>query len=673
MNVYVNQLVETCRFAGISNPTQRSGVICHSDERRIVTRVNPQESTQVAMIKKLGQLVLQTVLLFCLTHYAYAQDTVHYVGQTLSNVDYHHGQLSPAVGVHNIQVFRANRENSELAGGTNWTYNHAPMLAYWNNTFYLQYLSNPVGEHVPPGQTLLLTSKDGYNWSKPTIIFPPYKVPDGWKKEGRPEVAKDLYAVMHQRMGFFVAKNKRLLTLAFYGIVMGPKDDPNDGNGIGRVVREIYPDGKFGPIYFIRNNSSWNNGNTGRVKSDYPFYTSSKDKGFVEACNELLANPLMMQQWIEEADRNDPLISLKKDVKAFSYYHLPDNRVVGLWKHALTTISKDDGKTWLYNPLRAPGFVNSNAKIWGQKTSDGQYATVYNPSEFRWPLAVSTSKDGLAYTNLLLVNGEITSMRYGGAYKSYGPQYVRGIVEGNGTPPDGKLWVTYSMNKEDIWVSSIPVPITDEVKNQANDVFAQLPAGEELKYWNLYSPLQATAKIETTAGTKALVLRDKDKFDYAKAERVIPDSKKVAVEFSIVPQQANKGVLQIEFQDAKGNAAVRLMFDSDSLFKAKVGYRDSGIQKYEAGKQYEVRIELDRDKRMFTTFVNGQSKGAKLFFAPVASFRRVVFRTGGIRRFPDADTPTDQSYDLPKAGEQDEEAVFVIKSFKTSPISKFQE
>jgi hypothetical protein len=537
------------------------------------------------------------------------------------------------------------------------------MLTFWNNTYYVQFLSNPIGEHVPPGQTLLLTSKDGQTWSKPTVVFPPYKIPNGWKKEGRPEVAKDLYAVMHQRMGFYVAKNGRLLTLGFYGIVMGPKDDPNDGNGIGRVVREVYPDGKFGPIYFIRNNTSWD-----KIKSTYPFYTSSKDKGFVDACNELLGNTLMMQQWVEEADRNDPLISLKKEVKAFSYYHLPDNRVVGLWKNALTTISKDEGKTWLYNPLRAQGFVNSNAKIWGQKLSDGQYVTVYNPSEFRWPLALSTSKDGLNYTNLLLVNGEITSMRYGGAYKSYGPQYVRGVEEGNGTPPDGNLWVTYSMNKEDIWVSKIPVPITDVVTSHPNETFATLPAGEELKLWNIYSPIYASAKIESVDGAKALVLRDKDPFDYAKAERVIPDTKKVVVEFTVSPQQANKGTLHIEFQDAKGNAAVRLMFDSDSTFKAKVGYRDSNIQKYEAGKQYDVRIELDRDKRMFTTFVNGQLKGNRLFFAPVASFRRVVFRTGGVRRFPDADTPTDQSYDLPKGGELESEAVYVIKSFKTNAL-----
>jgi len=591
-----------------------------------------------------------------------AQDTVRYTGTTLSNVDYHHGQLTPAVGVHNIQVFRANREHPELADGFSWTYNHAPMLAYWNNTFYLEYLSDPVGEHIPPSQTLIHTSKDGYNWSKPVIAFPPYKIPDGWKKEGYPGVAKDLYATMHQRVGFYVSKKNRLFALAFYGIAMDAKDDPNDGKGIGRVVREVKKDGSFGPIYLLRPNATWD-----LKHSIYPFYTKSKDKGLIEACNEILANPLMMQQMVEEADRNDPLIPLKKEVKAFSYYHLNDGRVVGLWKHALTSISDNGGKSWKYDPLRAPGFVNSNAKIWGQRTSDGRFATVYNPSEFRWPLAVSTSDNGLEYKNLLLVNGEISSMRYGGNYKSYGPQYIRGILEGNGKPADGNMWLTYSMNKEDIWVAKVPVPVISKVDAPVNDVFNQMPAGQELKYWNIFSPLWASVKIEKAPdGTKALTLRDKDKYDYAKAERVIPAAKKVAIEFSIIPAQSDKGSLQIEFVDAKGSPASRLIFDAEGMLSAKVGYRNSGIMKYEAGKQYDIRLELNRDKRIYNVFVNGQAKGAKLQFAPVAAFERVVFRTGDVRRFPDAETPTDQHFDLKDPGTPVAESVYYIKSLKTS-------
>src|SRR5690606_11718560 len=126
-----------------------------------------------------------------------------------------------------------------------------------------------------------------------------------------------------------------------------------------------------------------------------------------------------------------------------------------------------------YDPLRAPGFVNSSAKIWGQRTADNRFATVYNPTEFRWPLAVSTSDDGLTYTDLLLINGDITTMRYGGNYKSYGPQYPRGIQEGNGVPPDNNMWVTYSMNKEDMWVAKVPVPVTSVVAGNVHDDFTQ--------------------------------------------------------------------------------------------------------------------------------------------------------------------------------------------------------
>jgi len=587
-----------------------------------------------------------------------AQDTIRYAGSTLVNVDYHHGQLSPAIGVHSIQTLRVNRDNKETGFG--WTYNHAPMLAYWNNTFYLNYLSNPVGEHVPPGQTLLQTSSDGDAWTKPQIIFPSYKIPDGTTKKDYPGVAKNLYAVMHQRMGFFVSKNNRLLTLGFYGIALDAKDDPNDGNGIGRVVREIYKDGKLGPIYFIRHNESW------KQKSEYPLYTTSKDKDFIAACDELLVNKLMTQQWVEETDRNDPIVSLKGEYKAFSYYHLPDGRVVGLWKNALTSISKDDGATWLYRPKRAPGFVNSNAKIWGQKTSDGKYVTVYNPSEFRWPLALSVSDDGLTYKNLLLVNGEITSMRYGGNYKSYGPQYVRGIEEGNGIPPDKKLWVTYSMNKEDIWVSSIPVPVKEKADGQADDDFEKLPAGKELDSWNIYSPAWAPVKVEKAAGgAKILTLKDFDPFDYAKAERVIPATKKLNVVFSVIPQQNTHGLLDIEFQDAKGTPGVRLSFDSTGIFRTKAGYRNKSLIKYTAGEEYNISVSLNTGTRLYSVTVNGKDTSNNILFAPLESVERIVFRTGEVRRFPNADTPTDQMYDLKNTEKKEEKAEYYIKSLKT--------
>lgn len=468
---------------------------------------------------------------------------------------------------------------------------------------------------------------------------------------------------MHQRIGFYTSTSNRLFVLGYYGIVLGQKDDPNDGNGIGRVIREVNKDGSFGNIYFLRYNHRFNESNT-----NYPFYTSSKDAGFVKACEEILNTPLLMQQMVEEADRDDALIPLKKDFKAFNYYHLPNGHVVGLWKYALTSISKDEGKTWTYNPTRAPGFVNANAKIWGQKTSDQKYATVYNPSEFRWPLAVSVSDDGLQYKNLLLVNGEITSLRYGGAYKSYGPQYVRGIQEMDGTPPDGNMWVTYSMNKEDIWVSKIPVPIVSVATKEVNDYFEILDKVHALDAWNIYAPLLCNSSIENINNKNALVVSDADPFDYAKVERVFPASSNKEISFSITAGQQDFGNLEIELVNSKGLPCVRILLDSTGAITTKQGYRLKSLGKYTSGARMDITLTCNTKTRMYTVSINGGKPSTNLLFAPVSELERLVFRTGSTRRFPDADTPTDQAYDLQQPNLIGKKAMYFIHNVTTKSL-----
>ncbi len=600
------------------------------------------------------------ICLFGFSHSIHAQEGVYFTHGILANPDYHHGRLEPVVGAHHYQTFRANRERPDSAEGSGWTYNHGPNMAYWNNTFHIQYISNPVGEHEAPGRVDYQYSADGLHWSKPVILFPPYRIPDGTIKEGVEGIANDLYSVTHQRMGFYAAKNGTLLTLGYYGICITGKDSPNDGNGIGRVVREIKADGTFGPIHFIRYNKNWNEKNT-----TLPFYQKSKDKKFVAACDELLANPLMMMQWVEEADRDDELIPLKLQFKAFCYYHLPDGRVVGLWKNARTAISHDGGKTWP-RPEEAPGLITKSAKIWGQKTSDGNYATVYNPTQFRWPLAISTSTDGLEYTNLWLLNGEISTMRYGGQHKSYGPQYMRGIIEGNGTPPGNDMWLTYSMNKEDIWVSKVPVPVTTKPSGHANDVFSNLSDGSELNTWNLFSPLWAPVKIEKGAqNEKWLSIRDFDPYDYGVAERVFPSSEKINVEFIIKTGQNDHGMLQIELQDAKGTPAARIIFNEKAELHAKDGYNYSRLLLYEAEREYTIRIEADSKTNRYEVFVDGERKTARGLVASVESFSRIVFRSGERRYYPNIESPGMQRFDVENGGIPVAEAAFFIQSLRS--------
>ena len=177
-----------------------------------------------------------------------AQELIHYTGTELSNPNEHDGQLSPVVGVHNIQTMRANREHPSPSNGNGWTYNHQPMLAYWNGRFYMHYLSDPVDEHVPPSVTFLQTSSDGYTWSDPEVLFPEYEVPEGFKKPDLPYVAKKgEKAIMHQRVGFYVSKSGKLIAMGNYGICLHKKeDDPNDGNGIGRPRNQVGQRGERG-------------------------------------------------------------------------------------------------------------------------------------------------------------------------------------------------------------------------------------------------------------------------------------------------------------------------------------------------------------------------------------------------------------------------------------------
>jgi len=571
----------------------------------------------------------------------YNRDVVHYTGSTIARPERHDGGLKPLVGVHSIQTMRGERP---------WTYNHQPMLAWWNGKFHMHYLTDPRHEHEPPGKTMLQTSEDGYTWSTPVELFPEYPVPDGFTKSTLPGiVAKDLKAIMHQRVGFYVAPNGKLLAIGNYGVALTPKDDPNDGNGIGRVVREVRADGSLGPIHFVYYNHDFNERNT-----QYPYYKRSKDKAFVKAVDAMVADPMQRMQWVEEADRNDPLIPLRRPYKAFSGYTLPDGRKVALWKHAVTSLSNDGGATWREPCNRAPGFVNSNAKIWGQRLTDGSYATVYNPAEYRWPLGLSLSSDGLEYTTLSLVNGDVTPLRHGGNYKSYGPQYTRGIQEGNGTPPDSNLWVTYSNNKEDIWVSRITVPVRLHATTHAAP-FAPEATLPSLTDWNLHIPLLCPV----TLADGRLTLSDADPFDYAKVERVIPNTRELEVEFDLTIGQDDHGEIDIEFVDDGGNVASRIVADSTGTIRVKGGARyGTLLRKYTPGTTYHIKAVLSASLHRATYYLDGKKACERQYDTPVESISRLVFRTGPLFTQPDINTPADQDFDLPRADERDPEATF---------------
>ena len=620
---------------------------------------------------KLHILVFFTIVLFCtplLAAVGDEEEPVRYIGAVnTSNSDYkdgyHDGQMPVAIGVQNYQILRANRTHPEWSDGLGWTYNHAPMLAYANGQFYCQYLTTVTGEHIPPGVTMLTRSSDGRHWTKPQVLFPIYFTHE-------PEDAqKIIFHFMHQRMGFYVAPNGRFLTMAFYG--------PPYGDGIGRVVREIYPDDSLGPIYFIRVNDNW----TGEIK--YPLYTASKDAGFVEACRSFLEDKIRRMQWWEEdfnAKDRDEFYRVSwggetgrsKPAKAFCFYTRPDGAVIGFFKSRWVTMTRDQGQTW--SPLvQCQTLTYGGAKIWAQKLDNGRYALVYNPtgSMARHPLCITTSDDGVHYDHLVNIHSEVPVKRFWGREKRPGAQYVRGIIEGNGNPPGDDLWVVYSSNKEDIWISRVPIPVQWEAQGPVRDDFSQMETGGVIEGWNVYSPQWCPVEVVDFPSTieKSMRLKDVDSCDYAKAVRVFQKASDLTISFNLYIE-SSKDVLDIEIVSVKGNRLIQARIDKEKQLLVKNGNQDyTSTARLNTGQWYSVDFQVDASKQQFSVLLDGNSivKGAS-FSVPEGLPERIVFRTGDYRLTDDVQKykSGDKSIagtDEPGADEPVEAAVYYIKDF----------
>lgn len=573
-----------------------------------------------------------------------AKHPLIYKGKREPDKQFFDGRLPHAIGVHSFEVFRANRRHPVNPGpnGLGWTYSHQPYLAYWNGKFYLQFLNDKVGEGIPPSRTVVTTSKDGEHWTRPFTVFPAYPLPQSQIKKWHLPAGTD--AAMHQRMGFYVAPNGVLLTSGFYGsgysAVRGKS--PEHGHGIGRVIRQIHKDGSLGPIYFILYNN-YNGFNRNNIKR-YPYYKTSHNKVFKAACDSLLANPLVRQQWWEEDRGKKNFFAIDPPKvggggEAFDFFHRSDGVVIGLWKGSQAALSNNNGKTWTTPIAKDPSMWTPHAKMWGQRLGDGRYALVYDHSathDNRWPLVVITSKDAHIYRNMLVVDSQVPPTRYHGYAKNRGPQYVRGIIEGNGNPPGKDMWVTYSVNKEDIWVSRIRVPIVGKTSKPVDQSFNKIEDLSELSLWNLYVPKWAPISIKNHIGNKAnhyLELKDEAPYDYARASRIFPERRKVTVHFDVNVKQVTDGHgLNVNVDSRNGYRILRLYFSRHLL-----AFDIKGIQykamPFQSDKWNKVTLNINCEKQEYDVKLNNKEYKHIPFASKVDSVSKIVFRTGSYRNY----------------------------------------
>lgn len=580
------------------------------------------------------------------------------------------GGLPYVVGASCFQVLRATRNQEKFPATKGYTYNHAPMLSYFNGHFLLEYLSSPVSEHQTPSEVFLTHSPDGRHWETPQVIFPAIEVATNFYCGPKKELLTKASApcVVHHRMGFYTAKNGKQLVLTFYGLSPDGHLAPNNGYGVGRCVREVYADFSLGPVYFLRYNpgSNYNASNT----KNFPFYTTAGDKEFVVACKELLANKIVREQWREEEALAEDFFRLSGG-KALSYYTLPTGRVMGVFKDALASYTDDQGSTWA--PLaKQTTLETATGKVWGQKTPNDAFILVYNPSPdgaHRWPLALTRSLDGTNFGPLAAIVPEISPCRYQGKLKNLGAQYIRGISEANAQPDDA-IWLTYSINKEDIWVCRLPRQLEFAATKPVVDHLQKMSLTSVLNCWNLYCPQWGQLEVSEEAGLR---ISEEDPYDRSRATRMIVPSQKMQLtcQLKVAAGLLNPASLTVE--DDRGQKVLRILFYREGT-KTKVTLNNIGFNhvlgSYLVTELLNLAITADCQKNVMTVLVNDAPLFKTSTGASVTKMCRVVFAT--------KDEVTRQTLrdngklgnlgDLPHADEQISSSTLQIFSFSAESL-----
>jgi len=377
------------------------------------------------------------------------EEPISITAPELKNLDFDlsTGGLKVAPRLETYYVIQSNREHPKLADEKGWTYQHHSDIAAWHGRLYVGWNSCEIDEDTWPSRELISSSVNGEDWTKPIEMFP----------QG---VSTPL------RMYFYLAPNGRMLIIA--GLRENhEKTKERDKKAL--IVRELHSNHTLGDVFTLKSASTTN--------SKIPLtFEKSPDIGFIEACRHLLSDNVFLQQqdygnMVDSAERmkwNNPENwvgddELKKDAddfgKGMSFFVRKDGALVGLGKKRWVTISYDNGITWS-QPTRPESLITGNGKVWGQRTSDGRYALIYNPDlKRRWPLVMLTSVDGITFQDPLVLNRDLPQKRYEGLHKDPGLSYHRGLSKWNndGSFKDNALWLVYSLNKEDICVIRVPI------------------------------------------------------------------------------------------------------------------------------------------------------------------------------------------------------------------------
>jgi 4-hydroxy-tetrahydrodipicolinate synthase len=318
-----------------------------------------------------------------------------------------------------------------------YQYNHHAAIACFDGRFFAAWSAGWVNEDAP-GQTVVWsTSADGRRWSEPLEAVP---TPEGrarwtcgqfWERDGR------LYLLAHRTTRARYVDGEAAPGVCWPDLVLEAFLWAGDGwTPQGVILKDLYvnegpralPDG----TYLMT-------GEDGR-------HESSVAVGGVARLDDWLLTVVAPRTGPAPIKMSEPTWYATDD-GAVRLLMRDDGGSRRVWM----SVSRDWARTW--TPPAPTDFTDAQSKVRALRLADGRVVLVNNPSsagERRRLLTVAVSQDGCVFSAMHVLRFDLEARaRMPGMHKVPGFDYPHAVEA------DGRLWIIYAVNKEDIEVSAV--------------------------------------------------------------------------------------------------------------------------------------------------------------------------------------------------------------------------
>ncbi len=369
--------------------------------------------------------IIATILLLC-SSFATAQAQMLYIPDGVIDTTKHETVgLKPAKEVKTVTIFKATELSDHYANGV--------VLSAFKGKLYCMWQSSPKDEDSDDTRVVYSISRDdGNTWSKPMTLASPSRdyyctsggwqvwgdtliaFIDTWEKGLSPRGGKTCYMTSSDGLKWSKMQPVRMI-------------DGSEMNGVLEQDPYRLPDGRIiGATHFMPG---------------------------LHVCPVFTDDPRGISGWQKGQFEAEDIGKTSRAIEP-SQYLQPDGTIVMLFRdqsssfYKLVSVSKDRGETWTKTTLTS--FPDARTKQCAGNLPDGTSFIVSCPvpAKRRWPLVLHLSGDGKKFGQAILLRsgtpGDLPPRRYDGRYKTLGYSYPKAIVH------KGKLYISYSTNKEDV-------------------------------------------------------------------------------------------------------------------------------------------------------------------------------------------------------------------------------